>query len=57
MKGITSSPNFVRDTEDIKGAWVAQLVKYLTLDFSSDLGLRVVSSSPTLWSVRGMKPN
>ena len=28
--------------------WVAQLVKHLTLDLSSDLDLKVVSSSPAL---------
>ena len=28
---------------DIQGIWVAQLVKRLTLDLSSGLGLRVVS--------------
>lgn len=32
------------------GAWVAQLVKYLTLDLSSDVDLRVGSSSPVLGS-------
>ena len=38
------------------GAWVAQLVKCLTLDFSSGLDLRVVSSSPALGSVPGVAP-
>ncbi|KAF0878395.1 KIF3B protein, partial [Crocuta crocuta] len=39
-----------------QGTPLAQLVKHLTLDLSSDIGLRVVSSSPTLGSVLGMKP-
>ena len=34
------------------GTWVAQLVKHLTLDLSSDLNRRVVSSSLVL----GVKP-
>ena len=33
---------------DVRGAWVAQSIKHLTLDLSSGLDLRVVSSSPTL---------
>ena len=37
---------------DLGGTWVAQSVKHLTLDLSSGLDLRVVSSSPML----GMKP-
>ena len=37
-------------------AWVAQLVKHPTLGLSSDLDLRVVSLSPTLDSVLGVKP-
>ena len=35
---------------------MAQLVKGLTLDLSSDLDLRVVSSSPMLDSTLGLKP-
>ena len=38
--------------KSFEGAWVAQLVKHLTHDFSSGLDLRVVRSSPTL----GMEP-
>ena len=38
------------------GAWVAQSVKHRTLDLSSGLALRVVSSSPTLGSMLGMEP-
>ena len=38
------------------GVWVAQLVKYLTLDLSSGVGLRVVSSSLTLGSILGVGP-
>ena len=38
------------------GAWVAQSVKCRTLDLSSDLDLRVVSSSPRLGSTLGMEP-
>ena len=37
-------------------AWVAQSVKRLTLDFSSGLDLRVVSSSTTLGSTLGLEP-
>ena len=32
----------------LRGTWMAQSVKYLTLDLSSDHDLRVVRSSPTL---------
>ena len=35
---------------------MAQLVKGLTLDLSSDLDLRVVSSSPDLRSTPGVDP-
>ena len=35
---------------------MAQLVECLTLDFSSGLNLRGVSSNPMLGSVLGMKP-
>ena len=31
-----------------RGAWVAQSVKHPTLDLSSDLNFRVLSSSPIL---------
>ena len=34
------------------GVWLAQSVKYPTLDFSTGFDLKVVSSSPTL----GVKP-
>ena len=37
-------------------ACVAQSVKYLTLDYISDLDLRVMSSRPTLGSMLGGKP-
>ena len=33
-----------------RGAWVAQLVKRPTLDFSSGRGLKVLGSSPALGS-------
>ena len=33
----------------IQGTWAAQSVKRPTLDFSSGLDLRVVSSSPVCW--------
>lgn len=39
------------------GAWVAQLVKRPTLDFSSGLDLKVMSSSPALGSILSMEPN
>ena len=35
---------------------MAQLVEQLTLDFSSGLDLRVISSSPTLGSMLGVEP-
>ena len=35
---------------------MAQSVKCLTLDFSSGLDLRVMSSSPALGSMLGMEP-
>ena len=38
------------------GAWEAQTVEGLTLDLSSDLNLRFMSSSPMLGSALGMKP-
>ena len=37
-------------------AWLAQSDKYLTLDLSSGLDLRVMSSSPALGSMLGMEP-
>ena len=37
-------------------AWVAQSVRRLTLDLSSGLDLRAVSSSPVLHSALGVKP-
>ena len=39
-----------------QGAWVAQLVKHLTLDLSLGLALRAVSSSPILGSMLGLEP-
>jgi len=38
-----------------RGAWVAQLVKCPTLDFSSGHDLRVVGSSPTSDSALGVE--
>ena len=38
------------------GSWVAQLIKASTLDLSSGLDLRVVSSSPVLEFILGMAP-
>ena len=40
---------------NVRGTWVAQLVKCLTFDLSPGLDLRVVSSSPTLGSALGME--
>ena len=40
----------------LRGTWVAQSVKRLTLDFSSGLDLRVVSSSSTLGSLLREEP-
>ena len=39
-----------------RGAWVAQLIECLTLDLSSGLDLKVVSSSPALGSMLSVKP-
>ena len=36
---------------------MAQSVEHLTLDLSSGLDLSVMSSSPALGSILGMKPN
>ena len=51
-------PGFLKENVkiDTKGTWVAQWVKHLTLDLSSGLDLRVVSSSPMLGSTLGVKP-
>ena len=38
------------------GTWMGQLAKHLTLDLSSGLDLRVMSSSPTLGSTLGIEP-
>ena len=40
-----------------RGAWVAQAVKHLTLDLSSGLDLRVVSSKRSLGSMPGVEKN
>ena len=37
----------------VEGAWVIQLVKWLTLDFNLDHDLRVLGVSPALGSVLG----
>ena len=42
-------------SQNVKGAWVAHLVKHLTLDFGSGHDLRVVRPSPTSGSARGME--
>ena len=49
---------FVAESENYKwrGIWVAWLVKRLTLDLSSGLDLRVVSSSSTSCSMLGVEP-
>ena len=39
-----------------RGAWLAQLVKHLSLDLSSGLDLRVMSLSPALGSTLGLEP-
>ena len=39
------------ETELFRGAWVDQLVEWLTLDFSSGQDLRVLRSSPAQWRV------
>ena len=48
-RGLIKSKNF-------KGAWVAQLVKHPTLDFSSGHDLRVLRWSPMSDSMLGMGP-
>lgn len=53
---ILNNQNFLKKKNSFKysnrGPWVAQLVKPLTLDFSSGLDLRVMSSSPMLGSTQ-----
>ena len=39
-----------------RGAWVAQLVEYVTLDFGSGYDPRVVGCSPTVGSTLSMEP-
>ena len=39
-----------------RGAWAAQSVEHLTLDFGSGHDLRVVRLSPVLGSALGMEP-
>ena len=46
---------FLKNEMD-QGTWVAQLVEHPTLDLSSGLSLSVMSSSPMLGFVLGMKP-
>ena len=41
---------------NILGAWVAQLVKHPTLDFSLGPDLRVMGLSPALGSALGVEP-
>ena len=43
-------------SEYVRGAWVAQSVKCLTLDFNSDHDLRVVRSSPALGFMMSVEP-
>ena len=38
------------------GTWGSQLAKCLTLDLSSGLNVRIVSSSPVLASILGVEP-
>ena len=47
--------NYISKTTN-RGTRVAQLVKHPTLDLSSSLDLRVVSSSPALGSALGIEP-
>ena len=48
----------IKITQNLKNwsAWVAQLVRFPTLDLGSGLNLRDMSSSPVLGSTLGMKP-
>ena len=41
---------------DFRGVWMAQLVERLTLDLSSGLDLRVMSSSPALGCMLRREP-
>ena len=41
---------------ELGGAWVAQSVEHLTLDFGSGCDPRVVGSSPALGTVLSMEP-
>ena len=46
----------IHKRELLGDAWVAQLVKHMTLDLSSGLDLKVLSSNPALGSTLGMEP-
>ena len=46
--GIIISYFLLKKKKKRRGAWVAQSVKHPTLDLSSDLNFRVLSSSPIL---------
>ena len=37
--------------EEVRGTWVAQSVRHLTLDFGSDRDFRILRSSPPVGSV------
>ena len=51
-----SALHFPYVKKKMAGTWMAQLVEHLTLDLSSGPDLRVMSLSPTLGSVLGVKP-
>ena len=51
VEGVTNVIENIR-----RGAWVAQPVEHLTLDFHSGHGPRVMGSSPTSGSTLSMEP-
>ena len=55
-RGTDSIDSYQNEIWGTWGAWVAQLVECLTLDFGPGHDLRVVGSSPRSGSVLGMVP-
>ena len=51
-----SRPQFTHLTDEERGAWVAQSVEHLTLDFSSGHDPRGTGSSSRLGSVLSVEP-
>ena len=56
MPGMLKLSDCAFKTTMIRGMWVAQWVKHLTLDFGSGHDLRIMRLSPTLGSMLSMEP-